>query len=86
MSSCTLYALSTCSHCKKAKKFLEEHNVPFECIYLDTLQGQERQDVIAVVKKFNPRISFPTVVFNNGDKVVVGYEPADLEEALEANE
>lgn len=86
MNSCTLYALSTCSHCKKTKKFLEERNVSFDCVYLDTLQGQERQDAIEIVKKFNPRISFPTIVFDNGDKVVIGFEPADIEEAIAEND
>ncbi|SHN55923.1 glutaredoxin family protein [Desulfovibrio litoralis] len=80
MQSCTLYALSTCSHCKKTKSLLEELAVSMNCIYVDTLEGTERQNAIATVKKVNPKVSFPTVVFENCDKVIVGFEPEEIRE------
>lgn len=83
MHRCTLYALSTCSHCKKTKQLLEELKVDFECIYLDSLEGEERKCAIATVKKVNPRVSFPTTIFSSCDKVIVGFEPEEIKEVVE---
>ena len=47
-----LYTLSTCSHCKHTKQFLNELGVPYEYIDVDQLQGQERADMIEEVKKY----------------------------------
>ena len=46
-----LFALSTCVHCKNTRRFLEEHNVDVDCVYVDTLQGDERKQVVDEVKK-----------------------------------
>ena len=35
-----------------------------------------------MVKKLNPRVSFPTIVINGGEKVLVGFHEDELEEAL----
>ena len=77
-----LYALSTCIHCKNTKKFLEENNVAFEYIYVDTLQGEERKAVISDIKKHNPSCSFPTVLIDDGATVIVGFRKEALKEAL----
>nr|WP_235896685.1 glutaredoxin family protein [Oceanidesulfovibrio marinus] len=77
-----VYALSTCIHCKNAKKFLDEHNVPYEAVHLDQAQGDERKQLVEEVKKYNPACSFPTIVLNGGDRVVVGFRKSELEEAL----
>lgn len=79
--SVRLFALSTCVHCKNTRRFLEEHNVDVDCVYVDTLQGDERKQVVEEVKKHNPKLSFPTVVCANG-KVVVGFREDELKEAL----
>ena len=42
----------------------------------------EREAVIEEVKKFNPNLSFPTVVI--GDKVIVGYRENEIKETLAA--
>lgn len=81
-NSVKLYALSTCVHCRHAKQFLEEHQVSFDCVYVDQLQGDERQQIIAQVKKYNPRVSFPTLVLCDGQKVIIGFQREDLLEAL----
>jgi glutaredoxin-like protein NrdH len=76
-----LFALSTCIHCKNAKKFLDENNVPYDCIFVDTLTGDERKETIAEVKRHNPSTSFPTLVVN-GDKVIVGFRQDEIKEIL----
>ena len=81
-NSVKLYALSTCVHCRHAKQFLEEFHVPFEFIYVDQLQGEERQQIIAQVKQYNPRVSFPTLVLCDGATVIIGFQREELREAL----
>jgi glutaredoxin len=75
-----IYSLSTCSHCKAAKKFLGECTIKYEFVDVDMLEGDERRAIIEDVKKFNPRCSFPTVII--GEKVIVGYKEKEIKEAL----
>lgn len=75
-----MYTLSTCSHCKATKKFLDELNVRYEFTDVDLLEGEERKAVLNDVKKLNPRCSFPTIKI--GDKVIVGFRENEIREAL----
>lgn len=75
-----VYSLSTCSHCRAAKKFLGECTIKYEFVDVDQLQGEERRAIIEDVKKFNPRCSFPTIII--GDKVIVGFKEKEIKEAL----
>ena len=79
----TVYGLSTCGHCRHARAFLEERNIPFTDVCVDNLVGDERAEIIALVKKLNPRVSFPTIVIDGGEKVLVGFHEDELEEALD---
>ena len=75
-----LYALSTCSHCKATKKFLNECAVKYEVTDVDLLSGEERRAIVEEVKKINERCSFPTIVI--GDKVIIGHKEEEIKEAL----
>jgi len=75
-----LYTLSTCSHCKRTKQFLNDLGVQYDFIDVDLLQGQERTDMIEEVKKYNPDCSFPTILI--GDRCVVGFKENEIKEAL----
>lgn len=76
----TLYALSTCIHCKNTKEFLKENNVDFDSIEVDTLEGDKRKKAIEEVRAHNPDLSFPTIVLK--DKCIVGFKKQELKEAL----
>ncbi len=76
----TLYALSTCSHCKSTKKLLSECNVEYDYIEVDDLEGEERKAILADIREMNPRCSFPTVKIN--DTVIIGYKEKKIKEAL----
>ena len=76
-----VYALSTCVHCKHAKEFLEEKHIPYDCVHVDYLTGEERTKVMDIVRKLNPALSFPTIVI--GDKVIVGFRRDELLKMLE---
>lgn len=82
MSQCdiTLYALSTCIHCRNTKDFFNSSGIDYKCVEVDKLDGEERQKIIDEVKQYNPRCSFPTIVI--GDKVIVGFRQDELKEAL----
>lgn len=75
-----MYTLSTCSHCKATKKFLDGCKVKYEATDVDLLDGEERAAILEDVKKWNPRCSFPTIII--GDKVIVGYREHEIKEAL----
>ena len=77
----TLYALSTCTWCKKTKKLLADLGVEYSYVYVDLLDGEERKTTLAEVKRHNPRATFPTTVVND-DKCVVGYKEKEIKEAL----
>ncbi len=77
-----LYALSTCIHCKKCKEFLEENEIAFQCTYVDKLVGDERAEAIALIKKHNPKLSFPVLVVKSSGVVIVGFHKDQVEEAL----
>jgi len=78
--SVKIFSLSTCSHCKSTKKFLNDCTIIFEFVDVDLLDGEERKAILEDVKKFNPKCSFPTIVI--GDTVIVGYKEEEIKEAL----
>ncbi len=61
MKSCDikLYALSTCIHCRNTKEFLDKCGVDYDCVDVDTLEGEERRKIIEEIKRENPQCSFP---------------------------
>ncbi|MBN2654233.1 MAG: glutaredoxin family protein [Nitrospirae bacterium] len=75
-----MYTLSTCVHCKAAKKMLDDCSIKFDFTDIDLLEGKEREDMIAEVKKINERCSFPTILI--GDKVIVGFKEDEIRKAL----
>lgn len=76
-----LYALSTCGWCRKTKKLFDKMGIEYDYIDVDLLQEDEKELARKEVKHWNPRGSFPTVVFNY--KIcVVGYDEEKLKEAI----
>jgi len=75
-----LFGISTCMWCKKTVRFLDEKNISYSKIFVDLLEGQQKSMVREEVKKYNKRLSYPTVKVR--EKVVVGYDREKLEEAL----
>jgi ferredoxin-thioredoxin reductase catalytic subunit len=75
-----LYGLTTCVYCNALKKMLADLNIEHRVIQADLLGDEERQAMIAELKKINPSCSFPTVVV--GDKVITGYKAQEVKEAL----
>ena len=76
-----LFALSTCGWCKKTRALIEDLDADYEYVYVDLLKGDEREEVVEMVKKWNPQLSFPTLVINDG-KTIVGFKEEEIKEAI----
>ena len=76
-----LFALSTCGHCRNTKKWLAEHEIDCDIIDVDLLHGEEKRKCIEELRKYNPRLTFPTIVLSE-DKIIVGYHPDKMEEEM----
>lgn len=79
--SVMLYALSTCGWCAKTKDLLRELGIAFDYTYVDLLDGQEQNDAMEQVEKFNPSGSFPTLVIDT-KKSIVGFKEKEIREAF----
>jgi len=77
-----LYALSTCIWCRKTKELLQDLGVAFDYIYVDLLEGNDRDKTMDDIKKWNPRCSFPTLVLKDED-CITGFKEEGIREALE---
>jgi glutaredoxin len=77
----TLYALSTCVWCNKTKKLLTDLGVDFAYVYVDLLEGAEKELILNDMSHCNPVRSFPTLVIN--DKTcIIGFQEKKIREVL----
>ncbi len=78
-----LFALSTCVWCKKTKQFLNDLGVEYDYVFVDYLTGQDKDETMKEVEKWNPRCSFPTLVIND-ESCIVGFKEEEIREAIGA--
>lgn len=72
MPQVSMYTLSVCPSCNKAKKFFAERHIPFQFINYD-LADQATQDKILEELEAEELQAFPFVRI--GDQTVQGYDP-----------
>ena len=77
-----IFTLSTCGWCKKTKKLLKDLDVEYEYVDIDLVSGDEREKVREELRKHNPRMSAPTVVIDDGENIIVGFDEEEVREAL----
>jgi glutaredoxin-like protein NrdH len=75
-----MFTLSTCSHCKATKKFMNDNKIDFDYTDVDLLSGPQQAAIIAEVKKYNPGVSFPTILI--GRDIIIGFREAEIRKAL----
>lgn len=75
-----LYALSTCPYCRMAREFLAEHHIAYELTEVDLLDDESRGKTVAEVRRLSGGEAFPVLIA--GGKVVVGFDPARMADAL----
>ena len=68
-----MLALSTCVWCKKTKAFLCDNQIEFYYLDADLLSTDELDVIANEWTKYNPRLSFPTIVVNNSE-TIIGYD------------
>ena len=76
-----LYALSTCGWCAKTKELLRTLGVEFNYVFVDLLEGKEQDDTMNEVERWNPKVSFPTLVIRDSI-CIVGYREDEIRGAL----
>jgi len=69
-----LFTLSTCIWCKKTKVLLADLGLEYSFIDVDSLFGDDQDEAYNEMWKHNSSTSFPTIVINNGESVIIGYE------------
>ena len=73
----TVYSTVWCPDCKRAKKFLDEHQIEYEDIDID-----RHPEAVDIVKQLNHGMrSVPTIVFPDGS-ILVEPDTAQLAEKL----
>jgi len=77
----TVYALSTCHHCAAAKEYLASQGLAFDCVYVDRLYTEERNEAMAILRRINPSLTFPTIVI--GEAVIAGFQADKIKAALD---
>ncbi len=75
------YGLSTCIWCRRTRQHLQALGVSFDYYYVDLLQGAERERIVEEVRRWNPGVSFPTLVIDDRT-AIVGFRPEEIREAL----
>ena len=78
-----LYGLSTCMWCEKAKEFLDSLGINYSHLTVDLLDGADQDAAFEAVAKLNPDQSFPTIVIDDGKRVIVGYNEEELKALAE---
>ncbi|MDH4140439.1 MAG: glutaredoxin family protein [Coriobacteriia bacterium] len=76
-----LYALSTCPYCRMTRKYLDESGIEYDVTEVDLLEGQDRDDVVAEVRRVSGGASFPVVII--GEEVIVGFNKKRIKELLD---
>jgi glutaredoxin 3 len=73
-----LYSVSWCPHCKEAKNYLTEHNIPF--INRDVEIDDEAMELLT--KKYKSQ-GVPVIVIGDDAEIIRGFDPVKFEKILE---
>lgn len=80
------FTLSTCGWCKKMKKLLRDLEVEYEYVDIDLVTGEELEQVRKELRKYNPRMSAPTLVVDDGKDVIIGFNEDEVRRCLSDGE
>jgi glutaredoxin-like protein NrdH len=76
-----LYALSTCIWCRKTKNLLNSLGVSYDYCDVDQLEGDAQSETETEIMKWNPKVSFPTLVIND-EKCITGFDEVQIRREL----
>ena len=77
-----MYAISTCSWCKRAKQFLNDNDVEYEYVDVDVCSWEDRNKIRQDIQSRGGRLAYPTLIIDN-KMLLTGAPPEKLKEVLE---
>ncbi|MDO5044395.1 MAG: glutaredoxin family protein [Coriobacteriia bacterium] len=80
-----VFGLSTCSYCKATKRYLDKNNIEYESVFVNKLEGEEREQVVDYIKKLTGGTMFPVTV-SKDEEYVVGFDKKGLQDILHFEE
>lgn len=78
-----LYTLTTCGWCKKTKSLMQELGVGYDYVDVDSLDPSEIEEAKVAIEKWNPALSFPTILVN-GSECIIGFDEDRIRELAAA--
>lgn len=81
-----LFTLSTCPYCRATKEFLNENGIEYKYVDIDQQSIPDAKEIEETVLKYNPQDTYPTIVINNGEQVIVGFQKNKLQHLIEGGE
>lgn len=73
-----LFTLSTCIWCKKTKALLKDLGLEHNYVDVDLLFGSDQAEAYQEMWKHNHGTSFPTIIINNGEDIIIGFDEKKL--------
>ena len=67
-STIAMFSFTSCPFCRQAKDYLDENNIKYVTMELDTLDGNEGNEIRATLGKLTKRTSVPSI-FVNGQPI-----------------
>ena len=64
------------------KELLKNLGVSYRYVDVDLLEGEAAEKVMEDMHKYNPQTSFPTIVIDNGKKVILGFQEEEIRDYL----
>lgn len=77
-----MYAISTCAWCKRAKRFLRDHNIEYEYIDVDTCSREDREKIRSDILSRRGRLSYLTIIVDD-TMLITGYNEDQIRKVLE---
>jgi len=77
-----VFTISTCGWCKKVKNLLKSLDVEYEYVDIDQVEGEEKKKIREELKKYNSKMSCPTLVIDEGEEIIIGFKKDKIREAL----
>ena len=77
-----MYAISTCAWCKRAKRFLRDHNIEYEYIDVDLGSKEDREKIRSDILRRQGRLSYPTIIIDD-TILITGYNEDRIKKVLE---
>lgn len=79
----TLLGLTTCSFCKRAKEFLDDHKLCYDYLFLDKIDPELKKKMKdEFSREYGKRLSYPTLILENGELLTGFIRPAWEQELL----